>query len=429
MALKVIGIGQADQLSTCKVSLLLGVFTTQNLIDDFLLMTRRLMQAHTALMFVQDEPYIWQNTERGFEAFQPTELMQLHGFFKQSNMLYSDQQQGQLLSKCMTNAGFEHQHFIAFDLKMASGQSFAQLILLDGAGLANQGLNYQQLIDDLTKGLMRNLELRREYDALKELYDQQCALNFSKTKFFQIIAHDLRAPFHGLLGFSGILAEERESLDDEGIQNIAEYLHDTTQSTYSLLENLLNWAMAEGGRLVIHPVEFSLKQSSKIVYDVLNSLALKKNISLFENIDPALKVYADINMVTSVIQNLVSNALKFTPLDGTGKVFISAKQLLGTVEICVRDTGLGMTKSQLRDIFQPDINISLKGTSGEKGTGLGLVLCRRFIDLNHGQMQVTSKLGQGTTVKVILPSTASGSQRSLRSTSTLAFSGIPKNKT
>ncbi len=109
------------------------------------------------------------------------------------------------------------------------------------------------------------------------------------------------------------------------IQNIADYLFDTAQSTYNLLESLLNWAMAEGGRFVYHPINFELKQSTKIVCDVLKSLAIKKNIELIDQVEEGIKVYADINMITSVIQNLVSNALKFTFTDGTGKVILTCR--------------------------------------------------------------------------------------------------------
>ena len=130
---------------------------------------------------------------------------------------------------------------------------------------------------------------------------------------------------------------------------------------------------------------------------------MKKNIQLRNEVPEGLKIYADINMVTSVIQNLVSNALKFTPIDGTGKVYIHAKKNDKTVEILVQDTGVGMTEAQILSISQPDIKVSFRGTSGEKGTGLGLVLCKRFIDLNRGQLIVSSKQGEGTTVKVILP--------------------------
>jgi His Kinase A (phosphoacceptor) domain. len=122
-----------------------------------------------------------------------------------------------------------------------------------------------KIVEEFVQSLVNIIQLRVENAELKEAYEQQSALNFSKTKFFQIIAHDLRAPFHGLLGFSEVLAQERNTLDDSSVQNIADYLYDTTQSTYNLLESLLNWAMAEGGRFVYHPINFDLHQSAKIV--------------------------------------------------------------------------------------------------------------------------------------------------------------------
>lgn len=251
---------------------------------------------------------------------------------------------------------------------------------------------------------MQQVELKFNYEELNELYEQQVAINSSKTKFFSIISHDLRAPFHGLLGFSEVLAKERETLDESSIQNIADYLYDTSQSTYNLLESLLTWAMAEGGRFVYHPINFNLRQVSNIVFDVLYTLALKKNIELVNAVPEDLKIYADINMMTSVIQNLVSNALKFTDVDGLGKVFIEARQTGENIEITVRDTGLGMTKQQMANLFHPRITASFKGTAGEKGAGLGLSLCKRFVEINQGKINVSSKEGVGTTFKVLLPS-------------------------
>ena len=253
-------------------------------------------------------------------------------------------------------------------------------------------------------------ELNQQVAELKELYEQQSALNFSKTKFFQIIAHDLRAPFHGLLGFSEVLAQERDSLDESSIQNIADYLFDTAQSTYSLLESLLNWAMAEGGRFVYHPINFEISQSVKIVCNVLNSLAVKKNIQLRNEVPEGLKIYADINMVTSVIQNLVSNALKFTQTDGSGAVILRAAESEAGVSLSIQDTGLGMTRHQIEQLFQPKLTVSVKGTAGEKGTGLGLMLCKRFVDLNHGEISVESKEGAGTVFSVTFPPASSSHQ-------------------
>ena len=139
------------------------------------------------------------------------------------------------------------------------------------------------------------------------------------------------------------------------------------------------------------------------MFDVLNGLAIKKKIQLIEDVPEEIKVFADINMVTSVIQNLVSNALKFTHMDGTGIVKISAKVTEKGVEISIQDTGLGMTPQQIEQLFQPRLTVSFKGTDGEKGMGLGLVLCKRFVEINQGEIEVYSKEGEGTLFKVTLP--------------------------
>src|SRR5690606_18230883 len=267
-----------------------------------------------------------------------------------------------------------------FNLKSSSGVSFGQVIFFDDqTELFDQ--DDIETVKQFAESLVIRIQLNEEHTELKELYEQQCAQNFSTTKFFQIIAHDLRAPFHGLLGFSEVLAQERDTLDESSIQSIADYLYDNAQSTYNLLESLLTWAMAEGGRFVYHPINFELKQSSKIVCDVLKSLAMKKQIALIDRIPDGVKVNADINMITSVLQNLVSNALKFTPTNQQGQVILYADVEDDLVRIQVQDTGLGMTEEQMHNLFKPDLVVSLKGTAEEKGAGLGLVLCKRFVDL------------------------------------------------
>lgn len=405
MKLELIEVDQADQLSACKISLLLGVCTPKNQVESFLRFARGILNAESAILALHNEPYVWHSSPHGFKAFYAKKEAQLQPYFNGASSIGLQHPNYHHFSQHIRQLGIEHQRIIGIDLKVNEGFSIGQIILFDNEQ-ENFDENNLELVYDFSMNLIRIIELNKDYAELKELYEQQSALNFSKTKFFQIIAHDLRAPFHGLLGFSEVLAQERELLDDQSIQNIAEYLHDTAQSTYNLLESLLNWAMAEGGRFVYHPINFELKQASKIVYDVLHSLAVKKNIQLIENVPEGIKVFADINMMTSVIQNLVSNALKFTHVDGSGKVFIEAVELdddQQSVEITIRDTGLGMTEAQMEKLFKPDLQVSIKGTSGEKGAGLGLVLCKRFVDLNHGQISVSSKEGQGTTFKVVLP--------------------------
>jgi Signal transduction histidine kinase len=134
---------------------------------------------------------------------------------------------------------------------------------------------------------------------------------------------------------------------------------------------------------------------------------VKKNIRLINAVPEGIKVNADINMITSVMQNLVSNALKFTHTDGRGVVTISADRDGERVVFTIQDTGLGMTQAQIDDLFQQKLTVSIKGTAGERGTGLGLVLCKRFVDLNQGEIVVNSKEGEGTQFKVWLPQATS----------------------
>lgn len=402
MRLKLLEMGQADKLSACKLSLLLGVLNQENSVERFLRIARKLLNVENAIISFVNEPYIWYSNQSEFKAFLASPNENLHFYFDTHKKIDSTHPNYAQFSQHLTDIGVDHRRVICFDIQKNEQESLGKVTFFDDK-TENFDQENDAFIQDFIQSLIKVIEINSEHELLKELYEQQLALNFSKTKFFQIIAHDLRAPFHGLLGFSEVLAQERDSLDEESVQNIAEYLYDTAQSTYNLLENLLNWAMAEGGRFVFHPINFKLKQSSKIVFDVLNSLAINKNILLVNDIPEELKVYGDINMITSLLQNLVSNALKFTHVDGSGRVCMSAKEISEGIEILIQDTGLGMTESQIEKIFEPEINASFKGTAGEKGTGLGLVLCKRFVDLNHGDISVTSQQGKGTTFKVVLP--------------------------
>lgn len=407
MALRLLDIGtQTELLTACRLSLLMGVYTDDNRIAEFLKFARGIVQVDNAVLAFKNEPYIWYSSEHIFKAFMAeADDDRLDQFFAERSRIDRDAENYQAYSNYMQELGLGHQRLVAFDLKYDQ-ESIGKVILFDDQVTAFESKQLK-IVEEFVQSLVNIIQLRVENAELKEAYEQQSALNFSKTKFFQIIAHDLRAPFHGLLGFSEVLAQERNTLDDSSVQNIADYLYDTTQSTYNLLESLLNWAMAEGGRFVYHPINFDLHQSAKIVSDVLNSLAVKKNIRLINAVPEGIKVNADINMITSVMQNLVSNALKFTHTDGRGVVTISADRDGERVVFTIQDTGLGMTQAQIDDLFQQKLTVSIKGTAGERGTGLGLVLCKRFVDLNQGEIVVNSKEGEGTQFKVWLPKATS----------------------
>ncbi|WP_180175712.1 sensor histidine kinase KdpD [Acinetobacter sp. YH12025] len=407
MALRLLDIGtQTELLTSCRLSLLMGVYTDDNRIAEFLKFARGIVQVDNAVLAFKNEPYIWYASEHIFKAFMAeADDDRLDQFFAEHSRIDRDTENYQAYCDYMQELGLGHQRLVAFDLKY-NQDSIGKVILFDDQVTAFEAKQLK-IVEEFVQSLVNIIQLRVENAELKEAYEQQSALNFSKTKFFQIIAHDLRAPFHGLLGFSEVLAQERNTLDDSSVQNIADYLYDTTQSTYNLLESLLNWAMAEGGRFVYHPINFDLHQSAKIVSDVLNSLAVKKNIRLINAVPEGIKVNADINMITSVMQNLVSNALKFTHTDGRGVVTISADRDGERVVFTIQDTGLGMTQAQIDDLFQQKLTVSIKGTAGERGTGLGLVLCKRFVDLNQGEIVVNSKEGEGTQFKVWLPQATS----------------------
>lgn len=410
MALQLLEIGtQTELLASCRLSLLMGVYTNDNRIMEFLKFARGILQTDSALLTFKNEPYIWYASDREFKAFlAEADEDHLNQFFTDQARIDQHADNYSAYSDYMRQLGVGHERIVAFDLKYHN-DSIGKVILFDDQSTAfvKKQLN---IVEEFVQSFVNIIQLRVENAELKELCEQQSALNFSKTKFFQIIAHDLRAPFHGLLGFSEVLAQERDTLDDSSVQNIADYLYDTTQSTYNLLESLLNWAMAEGGRFVYHPINFDLHQSAKIVCNVLTSLAVKKNIQLVNTISEGTKVNADINMITSVMQNLVSNALKFTHTDGRGVVTIHAESQGDRVQFSIQDTGLGMSQAQINDLFQQKLTVSIKGTAGERGTGLGLVLCKRFVDLNFGEIKVISKEGEGTIFKVWLPIATSNHQ-------------------
>ncbi|MDR2251085.1 HAMP domain-containing sensor histidine kinase [Acinetobacter sp.] len=393
---------QVEQLSACRISLLLGLNAEQNYIEQFFRFSLRLLKCQKALLTFNQEPYFWHRCPEGITAISFKPSKHLKQCFAKQQVINHLHPSYQNLTNYLKELNIECGRALAVHLLYPDKTSMGFAVFFDDDAATFEDDDIQLLLDYCST-FMQQVELKFNYEELNELYEQQVAINSSKTKFFSIISHDLRAPFHGLLGFSEVLAKERETLDESSIQNIADYLYDTSQSTYNLLESLLTWAMAEGGRFVYHPINFKLRQVSNIVCDVLHTLALKKNIELVNDVPDALNIYADINMMTSVIQNLVSNALKFTDINGLGKVFIEAKQVDKNVEIIVRDTGLGMTEQQMANLFHPRITASFKGTAGEKGAGLGLSLCKRFVEINQGEISVNSHKGIGTTFKVLLP--------------------------
>lgn len=249
-----------------------------------------------------------------------------------------------------------------------------------------------QNINHLLEGHLKTMEKQQE-----QLIDS----NATKDKLFSIIAHDLRSPFSSILGFSEIIIENLNDLEIEETEEYVRYINLSAQNTLYLLENLLNWAKTQTGKIINQPKKIIL---SSIIQETINisDTALKiKNISLNHIHPDNIEVFVDENMVKTVLRNLISNAIKFTHTGGTINVFAISKQ--DKVEIVISDNGVGMNEEIRKKLFNINTNITSHGTANEKGSGLGLVLCKEFVERLGGRIWVDSEEGKGSDFKFILP--------------------------
>ncbi len=231
-------------------------------------------------------------------------------------------------------------------------------------------------------------------DSLKKSNEELKILNATKDKFFSIIGHDLRSPFHSLLGFSEVLLTEIDTLSHEEILQFTKGLNDDLKNLYGLLENLLSWSMLQRDLLEYNPVNLDLTDAVNKVMSIVKQSAKGKDISVTNNIKTGTLVYADNDMLRLVVQNLLINSIKFTKTGGL--VTISSIEEVGFIEVSVLDTGIGIEPEKLSQLFNFTSVFTNKGTDGEKGTGLGLPLCREFVEKNGGKIWVESELGKGT---------------------------------
>jgi len=227
-------------------------------------------------------------------------------------------------------------------------------------------------------------------------------LNAEKDLFFSIIAHDLKSPFNSFLGFTQILAEELPSLSTAQIQEIAVTMRKSATNLYQLLENLLQWSQIQQGAIPFSPKISRLWQLVNEGIEMVLVPAKNKKIDIENGISKEIEVFADTNMLQTIIRNLVSNAVKFTRQGG--KVSVLAKAIEGQViEIAIQDSGIGMNQSIMDHLFRLDVKTNRKGTDGEPSTGLGLFLCKEFIEKHGGRIWVESKEGEGSIFHFTVP--------------------------
>lgn len=244
-------------------------------------------------------------------------------------------------------------------------------------------------------------ERKQGEEKLAKYHRQLKELNATKDKLFSIIAHDLRGPLSVVLGFSELLYEEIKKDDIKKSTEFIEQINLTAKQTLIQLENLLTWAKTQTGHIYFNPQNIQLQPIIKEIVDTLNSSALLKNIVLDYFLSDNISVFADKNMLKTILQNLVSNALKFTHLKG--KVYIQTVLIQNNVEITISDNGVGMNEETCSKLFRIDTTVITTGTSNERGSGFGLILCKEFVEMNGGRIWVESEVGKGSRFIFTLP--------------------------
>lgn len=248
--------------------------------------------------------------------------------------------------------------------------------------------------------LIQSEELADQTQNLLVINEELDRLNRTKDKFFSIIAHDLRNPFNAIIGFCELLRNDFYEMDNAQKLNLLELINVSSQTAYNLLENLLQWARTQTNRILFTPEDFDLSEMADAVIDLHCVVATKKGVIITNNIEKNTMVYADKNMINTVLRNLVSNAVKFSNPDG--HILISVNSKSESLEVNITDEGIGMNRECLSKLFRIDTYYSSSGTMGETGTGLGLIICKEFVEKNNGRIKATSAVGSGTTMTFTL---------------------------
>ena len=263
----------------------------------------------------------------------------------------------------------------------------------------------QRVLEVIAYSISRSIERKRLEAERRDLIKNLEKLNSSKDKLFSLISHDLRSPFNSLLGFSEILTNEYESLTPEEIKEYIRAIYDSSKNLYGMTSNLLQYSRFQTGKIDFSPANLNLKKVVNECLKLLKGNFVKKQLNVIDDVSENLYVFADEEMLLSIIQNILSNAIKFTYKKGEIKIsssVVSNGDDEGMVNISVEDSGIGISDGDIKRILEGDPYTN-PGTEKEFGTGLGLQLVRDFITKNGGQLTIKSKLNMGSTFNFTVP--------------------------
>ncbi len=250
-------------------------------------------------------------------------------------------------------------------------------------------------VAELLARVATHIELKKSREKLIEL-------NATKDRFFSIIAHDIKNPFAGILTSSELLLYALPRYEKHQIEQSVARIYDSAKQGFNLLVNLLEWSQTQTDGIQFNPTKLNLKMVAQTSLNVVKELAENKNILINNEINSNLSINADENLLNAIFRNLLTNAVKFTPSPGTITIF--ATELDGLIEVSVSDTGVGMSRKILENLFKIENKTSKPGTAKESGTGLGLILCKEFVEKHGGKIWIDSELNKGSVFKFTIPS-------------------------
>jgi len=251
------------------------------------------------------------------------------------------------------------------------------------------------------KILERTHQIEEQNQVIISKNKELSELNQSKDKLFSIIGHDLGNQFNIILGFLEVLVSDFKKLDSAKVEIHLNNIFNSSKHAFNLLENLLTWARMQTNLIQYNPETFNVNEKIRESTELLKGASVKKSIKIEVFSEEEIMVFADVNMFSTVFRNLVANAIKFT--NENGNISIAVKRVVNFCEISVKDNGVGISEQDVNKIFRIDSKHKTLGTKGEKGTGLGLILCKEFVEKNGGKIEVISEVGKGSEFSFTLP--------------------------
>ena len=373
------------------------------IVEEFPDIYRKIAEAQSKLQQFQDAYLSLELANKYLDSMRHNETATTLAEFEQEQQAKLEQKRNQLQEE------LNNQHAINDSIRL---RSKLRLLGLTSAFLLISALIFSYY---LLRSRKNNAILRSQHDIInkqKALLEEHInklqlsekslqQVNATKDKFFSIIAHDLRSPFSAIMGFSNELSQSFESYDKEQQKQMIQLIANSSESTFFLLENLLNWARSQSNSIKLNPAKHNLLNlvEESITPYIGNAQAKKLNIKI--SVPEDIQTYCDKETIKVLIANLFNNAIKYTPLNG--EISFNAKLNNTSSELSVSDSGIGMDENLLNCLFNFECDTQRAGTENEKGTGLGLALCKEFIELNGGKIWVSSEPGKGSTFRVSLP--------------------------